>query len=54
MIIKLKGRIKNLVKDFGFIHHAETKTDYFFHQTKVDGDFVYSIGELVSFTSRPN
>ena len=56
MEIILKGRIKSLVKDFGFIYCEINKTDYFFHQTSTD-DIAkddLAIGKLVNFKLRAN
>jgi DGQHR domain-containing protein len=53
MEITLKGRIKSLVKDFGFIYCETYKTDYFFHQTSIESENLV-IGDLVSFTLRAN
>jgi DGQHR domain-containing protein len=55
MEITLKGRIKNLVKDFGFIYCETNNTDYFFHESSIEsnsGDI--AIGSLVSFVLRAN
>jgi DGQHR domain-containing protein len=55
MEIILKGRIKSLVKDFGFIYCETNKTDYFFHQTSIESkNENLGIGNLVSFTLRAN
>ena len=55
MEIKLKGRIKSLVKDFGFIYCETNKTDYFFHQTSLENKKdEFEIGKLVSFKLRAN
>jgi len=56
MEIVLKGYIKSLVKDFGFIHCEINKTDYFFHQTSIENDAKdnLAIGNLVTFKLRAN
>ncbi len=55
MELILKGRIKSLVKDFGFIHCEMNKTDYFFHQTSFESaSDNLIIGSLVSFELRAN
>ena len=54
MEIILKGRIKNLVKDFGFIYCEINKTDYYFHETSIESKEKLDIGNLVSFTLREN
>jgi DGQHR domain-containing protein len=55
MEIQLKGRIKNLVKDFGFIFCESNDTDYFFHESSiVDNSEKISIGSLVTFVLRAN
>jgi DGQHR domain-containing protein len=55
MEILLKGRIKSLVKDFGFIYCETNKTDYFFHQTSIESENEnLVIGNLVSFKLRAN
>lgn len=56
MELILKGRIKSLVKDFGFIYCEINKTDYSFHQNNLitlsKDDF--TIGSSVIFKLRPN
>ena len=53
MEILLKGRIKSLVKDFGFIYCETYKTDYFFHQTSIENaKEELKIGALVTFKLR--
>ena len=56
MEIVLKGHIKSLVKDFGFIYCEINKTDYFFHQTSIDNIAKdnLAIGNLVTFKLRAN
>ncbi len=56
MDIVLNGRIKSLVKDFGFIYCEETKNDYFFNQTIVDfhSKEDLEINKLVTFKLRAN
>ena len=56
MEIILKGRIKSLVKDFGFIYCEINKTDYFFHQTSLDSIVKddLAIGKIVTFKLRAN
>lgn len=55
MEIILKGRIKSLVKDFGFIYCETNKTDYFFHQTSIENaKEELEIGALVTFKLRAN
>ena len=54
MEIKLTGRIKSRVKDFGFIHCEAYKCDYFFHESSFEDNNVISIGDLVSFKLKAN
>lgn len=56
MEIVLRGTIKSLVKDFGFIYCEINKTDYFFHQTSIDNIVKddLAIGKLVTFKLRAN
>ena len=55
MELILKGRIKSLVKDFGFIYCEINNTDYFFHQTSLESKSEkLAIGSLVSFELRAN
>lgn len=55
MEIILKGRIKSLVKDFGFIYSEIEKTDYFFHQSNYEETGTsLTLGDLVTFELRQN
>jgi cold shock CspA family protein len=55
MEIVLRGTIKSLVKDFGFISCEMNKTDYFFHQTNLDKENNnLKIGNQVSFQLKAN
>lgn len=53
--MQLKGIIKNLVRDFGFIKPETGDTDYFFHESTVlDKSIKLKIGQVVNFELRPN
>lgn len=55
MEITLKGKIKSLVKDFGFIFCEINKTDYFFHQSSlIKKNEALEVGQIVSFKLRAN
>jgi cold shock CspA family protein len=54
MEIRLEGRIKTKVKDFGFIHCDSVNFDYYFHNSSFDEESNFEIGDLVSFSLRQN
>ncbi|MFD3393396.1 DGQHR domain-containing protein [Aquirufa sp. OSTEICH-129V] len=54
MEIRLEGKIKAIVKDFGFIHCEAYNFDYYFHNSSLTEDVNFQIGDSVSFSLRAN
>ncbi len=54
MEIRLEGKIKAKVKDFGFVHCEALNIDYYFHNSTISENQVFEVGDSVSFSLRPN
>ena len=58
MEIKLKGTVKTLIKDYGFIYSPTDDNDYFFHISSIDNlhneEENLQEGDAVSFYLRKN
>ena len=54
MEIHIKGSVKTILRDFGFIHVNSLKSDYFFHKSNVENFSELNEGDLISCYLRIN